>query len=330
MKKTILFLLTLTLLLGACTPAATPTAAPADPAPATVEEVPAPTEEPTAEPASEPMVFTDDLGNELTFDEYPQAILSISPSTTEILFAIGAGEQVIGREDMSTVPTEATALPSIGSLWGDLPTEAILAMEPDLIVAAEIISAEQVAALQELGLQVYWQANPTDYEGLWKNLRDFGSLTGHEDETEALVTELAARVDAVNAAIMPLSSRPTVFYELDATDPANPWTAGAGTFIDLIINTAGGFNAAAELQGDYTQISSEQLIAVNPQVILLSDALYGVTPDVVAERAGWDAIIAVQEGAMYAIDPNIMSVPGPRLVDALEEVAKILHPGVLE
>ena len=330
MKKTILFLLTLTLLLCACTPAATPSATPADPQPATVEEAPAPTAEPTAEPAPAPMTFTDDLGNELTFDEYPQAILSISPSTTEILFAIGAGEQVIGREDMSTYPAEAVALPSIGSLWGDLPTEAILAMEPDLIVAAEIISAEQVAALQELGLQVYWQANPTDYEGLWKNLRDFGMLTGHEDETETLVSELAARVDAVNTAIMPLSYRPTVFYELDATDPANPWTAGAGTFIDLIINTAGGFNAAAELQGDYTQISSEQLIAINPQIILLSDALYGVTPEIVAERAGWDAIIAVQEGAMYAIDPNIMSVPGPRLVDALEETAKLLHPGILE
>ena len=317
MKKTILFLLTLTLLLGACTPAATPTAAPAEP-------------EPAAKPEPEPMVFTDDLGNELTFNEYPQAILSISPSTTEILFAVGAGDQVIGREDMSTYPEEATALPSIGSLWGDLPTEAILAMEPDLVVAAEIISAEQVAALQELGLQVYWQANPTNYDELWDNLRDFGTLTGHEDETETLVTELAARVDAVNQAIMPLSYRPVVFYELDATDPANPWTAGSGTFIDLIINTAGGFNAAMELQGDYTQISSEQLIDVNPQIILLSDALYGVTPEAVAERAGWDAIAAVQEGNIYPIDPNIMSVPGPRLVDALEEVAKILHPGVLE
>ncbi len=328
MKKTILFLLTLTLLLGACTPAATPATAPAEPETTLVEEAPAPVEE-TA-PESEPMTFTDDMGNELTFDEYPQAILSISPSTTEILFAIGAGEQMVGRDDMALYPEEALALPSIGSLWGDLPTEAILAMEPDLIVAAEIISTEQVAALQELGLQVYWQANPTDYDGLWKNLRDFGALTGHVDESETLVTELAARVDAVNTAIMPLSYRPTVFYELDATDPANPWTAGSGTFIDLIINTAGGFNAASELQGEYTQISSEQLIAVNPQVILLSDALYGVTPESVAERAGWDAIIAVQEGAMYAIDPNIMSVPGPRLVDALEEVAKLLHPGVLE
>ncbi len=328
MKKTILFLLTLTLLLGACAPAVTPTAAPAEPAPATATVIP--TAEPTEEPTPEPMVFTDDLGNELTFTEYPQAILSISPSTTEILFAIGAGEQVIGRDDMSIYPEEAAALPSIGSLWGDLPTEAILAMEPDLIVVAEIVSAEQVAALQELGLQVYWQKNPTDYDGLWENLRDFGALTGHEDETETLVSELAARVDAVNAAIAPISARPTVFYELDATDPANPWTTGAGTFIDLIINTAGGINAAAELQGDYTQISSEQLIAINPQIILLSDALYGTTPESVAERAGWDAISAVQEGNIYPIDPNIMSVPGPRLVDGLEEVAKIFHPDVLE
>ncbi len=311
MKKTSFFILsifTLSLLLGACAPAAVPTEA--------LE--------------TEPMVFTDDMGNELTFEEYPQAILSISPSTTEILFAIGAGEQMVGREDMSLYPEEALELPSVGALWGDLPTEAILALEPDLVVAAEIISADQVAALQELGLQVYWQANPTTYEELWDNLRDFGTLTGHGDETEALVIELADRVDAVNQKIMPLSYRPTVFYELDATDPANPWTTGSGTFIDYIINTAGGFNAASELQGDYTQISAEQLIEVNPQIILLGDALYGVTPESVTERAGWDAIIAVQEGNIFPIDPNILSVPGPRLVDGLEEMAKLLHPGIWE
>ncbi|MBT3336471.1 MAG: ABC transporter substrate-binding protein [Anaerolineae bacterium] len=312
MKKTIFFILTmlsLALLLGACAP----------------ENAPA-----VEAPAPEMMFFSDDMGNKLEFSEYPQAILSISASTTETLFAISAGEQLIGREDMSLYPEEALALPSIGSLWGDLPTEAILALEPDLVVAAEIISAEQVAALQELGLQVYWQANPTTYEELWENLRDFGALTGHIDETETLVADLDARVKAVQGKIMPLSYMPTVFYELDATDPANPWTTGSGTFIDYIINTAGGLNAASELQGDYTQISAEQLIAVNPQIILLGDALYGVTPESVAERAGWDAIIAVQEGAIYSIDPNILSVPGPRLVDGLEETAKLLHPGIWE
>jgi iron complex transport system substrate-binding protein len=203
-------------------------------------------------------------------------------------------------------------------------------MEPDLVVAAQIISEEQVTALRDLGLNVYWQANPTTYPDLWENLRDFGTLTGHEAETEALIAELDARVRAVEDEVAYAETTPSVFYELDATDPSNPWTTGSGTFIDYIITTAGGKNAASTLEGEYTQISSEQLIAVNPDIILLADALYGVTPEIVAERPGWDVITAVAEGALYPIDPNIMSVPGPRLVDALEETARLLHPELFE
>jgi len=279
---------------------------------------------------TKPLVFVDDLGNTIEFSDYPQRIVSISPSTTEILFAIGAGDKVVGRDDYSLYPEEALSITSVGALWGELPTEAILALEPDLVVAAQIISEDQVGALRDLGLNVYWQANPTTYEDLWENLRNFGKLTSHEDETEALIVDLDTRVKAVQEKVAPLSYHPSVFYELDATDPSAPWTAGAGTFIDYIISNAGGSNAVSALEGDYIQISTEELIAANPDVILLADAPYGVTPEIVAERPGWDVIAAVVNGALYPIDPNIMSVPGPRLVVALEETAKILHPEVFE
>jgi iron complex transport system substrate-binding protein len=276
------------------------------------------------------MTFTDDLGNTLEFADYPQAIVSLSPSMTEILFAIGAGDQVVGRDDFSLYPEEALAVTSIGSMWGELPTETILALEPDLVVAAQIVAEEQVMALQDLGLQVYWQSNPTDFEGLFANLMSIAPLTGHEVETNALVADLDARVQVVQEKVAPLSDAPLVFYELDATDPSNPWTSGSGTFIDYIITTAGGLNAASALEGDYAQISAEELIAVNPDIILLADALYGVTPEAVAERPGWEEIAAVINGAIYPIDPNMMSVPGPRLVEALEATAKILHPDLFE
>jgi len=306
-KKTVqLFtiVISLGLLIGACTPVAPV----------------------TEEPQPEKMTFIDDLGNTIEFNEYPQAIVSISASSTEILFAIGAGDQVVGRDDYSLFPEEALDVTSVGALWGELPTETIIAMEPDLILAAEIISGDQVKALRELGLNVYWQANPTTYQELWGNLRDIALLTGHVDETEILIAELDARVKVVQERIASITDRPSIFYELDATDPTNPWTSGAGTFIDYIISEAGGLNVASVLQGDYAQISAEELVASNPDVILLADALYGVTPESVAERPGWDVIIAVVNNAIYPIDPNMMSVPGPRLVDALEETAKLLHP----
>jgi iron complex transport system substrate-binding protein len=272
------------------------------------------------------MAFTDDMGNTIELEGYPQRIVSISSSTTETLFALGAGGQVVGRDEYSVYPEEALSVTSVGALWEELPSEAILALEPDLIIAAQIISEDQVAALRDLGLSVYWQANPGSYEELWENISDIAALTGHEAEAETLITGLEARVKAVQEKIATVSERPSVFYELDATDPSNPWTTGSGTFIDYIINQAGGTNAASALQGDFAQISTEQLIAVDPDVILLADAPYGTTAESVAARPGWETITAVKQNALYPIDPNIMSVPGPRLVDALEETARLLHP----
>jgi iron complex transport system substrate-binding protein len=272
------------------------------------------------------MTFTDDLGQTIEMAGYPHRIVSISASTTETLFALGAGEQVVGRDEFSVYPEEALEVTSVGALWEELPSEAILALEPDLVLAAQIISEEQVAALRDLGLTVYWQANPTSYEELWSNIHNIAALTGHESKAETLIADLEARVKTVQEKIATVSERPSVFYELDATDPSNPWTTGSGTFIDYIITQAGGTNAASALQGDYAQISSEQLIAVNPDIILLADAPYGTTAESVAARPGWEVISAVKENALYPVDPNIMSVPGPRLVDALEVTAKILHP----
>ena len=333
MKRNILILSLVTgLLLPACGSEATPVpASNPEPEPATVSEpTQAPSPEPTEEPTPEMMAFTDDMGNTIEMDGYPQAIVSLSASTTEILFAIGAGGQVVGRDEYSVYPEDALQVTNIGAMWEELPSEAILALEPDLVVAAQIISEDQVQALRDLGLNVYWQANPTSYEGLWENLRDFARLTDHEDETETLIASLQARVKSVQEKTAAVTERPSVFYELDATDPSNPWTSGTGTFIDYIITQAGGTNAASALEGEYAQISAEEMIAVNPDIILLADALYGTTPESVTERPGWDVITAVQNNALYPIDPNMMSVPGPRLVDALEETARLVHPELFE
>jgi len=333
MKPNIIVLFVIVgLLLTACGPEAAPAPA-SNPEPeptAVTEPTEVPMPEPTEETMPKTMAFEDDMGNTIELAGYPHAIVSISASTTEILFAIGAGDQVVGRDEYSIYPEAALEVTNIGAMWEELPAEAILALEPDLIVAAQIISEEQVTALRDLGLNVYWQANPTSYEELWENLRDFAKLTGHEDEAESLISSLEARVEAVQEKTDTVTERPSVFYELDATDPSNPWTAGSGTFIDYIITQAGGSNAASALEGEYAQISSEQLIAVNPDIILLADAPYGTTPESVAERPGWDVITAVSENALYPIDPNMMSVPGPRLVDALETTAGLLHPELFE
>lgn len=345
MRKTLVILTLAAVLLAACNPAATPQAATATPLSTPTDRLvptvaptdtlsptatPKPTVEPTTEPEPAPRVFIDDLGREVPFVPPARAIVALGPSILESLFAIGAGDQVVGREEFSTYPEEALDIPSVGSLFGDLPAEAILALEPDLVIAPEIISPEQVQALEGLGLNVFWQANPTDFESLYANLAVLGALTGHELAVESLVSDLAERVRAVEMALAPVEFRPKVFYELDATDPLNPFTAGAGTFIDTIITMAGGFNIGAALPGEYAQMSSEEIILQNPDVIILGDAPYGVTPESVAGRAGWETIAAVQNSRVYPFDPFLVSVPGPRLVDGLEAMAALLHPEVFK
>jgi len=276
-----------------------------------------------------PKTYTDSLGREITLEAPPQRIVSLAPSNTEILFAVGAGSQVVGRDEFSDYPEEAASIDNIGGSFGEYNAEAIVALEPDLVLAAEINPPELVQQLEDLGLTVYYLGNPTSLEEMYTNLETVAALSGH-DATE-LVESLKARVAAVDDKIMPLSSRIPVFYEIDATDPTKPWTYGPGTFGDLLISRAGGYNIGGNAENDpYPQISIEQVVAANPSVIILGDSMWGVTPESVVERPGWETIPAVQSNSIYPFDDNLVSRPGPRLVDGLEQLAKLLRPDLFE
>lgn len=326
----VLLALLMALAVAACaqaTPTPTPTPLPptATPVPPMATAVPNPTPVPPT-PTPTPITLTDGLGHTVTLAQPAQRIVALAPSVAESLFAIGAGGQVVAREDNTTYPPEAAQLPSVGSLWGGLPLEAILSYQPDLVVVAEITSPEDVQKMQDAGLTVFWQANPKTFDDLYHNLRDLALLTGHQDEAEALITQLQERVQIVTQALADVQDEPSVFYELDATDPSNPWTTGPGTFISYTIQLAKGRNVGDVLDKPWAQISVETLVQQDPDIILLADAPYGVTPEAVAQRAGWDALTAVKEGRVYPFDPKLLSVPGPRLVDGLETLAVMLHP----
>ena len=294
----------LSLFLAACAPAATP----------------APT------PTSAVLTLTDGAGRQVTLNGPAKKIVSLAPSNTEILFTIGAGGQVIGRDEFSDYPAEAKALPSVGGSMGKYNLEQIAALQPDLVLAASLNTPEQIKSLTDLKLNVYVLANPTTMDGLYANLTAVGSLTGQTAKAATLVSSLKKRVQAVLDGSSKAGGTPKVFYEMDATDPAKPWTAGPGSFITTLIQMAGGSNVGSALSSDYAQMSQEALIAANPEVILLGDGAYGVTPDQVAKRPGWDAIQAVKDNKIYTFDDNLASRPGPRLVDGLETIFKILHP----
>ena len=305
MLRKFLLLTLLITLLAACAPQAPATQAPAD------------------------LSFTDGLGREVTLNGFPQRIVSLAPSNTEILFAIGAGDQVVGRDELSDFPEEAKAVTDIGSTFDALNTEQIVSLDPDLVLAAEINTPEQVKQLEDLDLTVYYLNNPTTLEEMYGNLELLAQMTGHQEEAATLVESLKARVAAVDEKIAPLSSRFSVFYELDATDPSKPFTAGKGTFITQLIDRAGGYNIAGDLDG-YPQLSLEQVVAADPAVNILGNARYGVTPESIAQRPGWENLSAVKNGQIFPFNDDLVSRPGPRLVDALEELAKLLRPELFQ
>jgi len=305
--RVFVILVALSLLLAACAPKASP-----------------------AESTPEPIVVTDATGAEIRLSGPAQKIISLAPSNTEILFAIGAGKQVIAREDFSNFPPEAAELPSVGGNMGELNMEEIVRLQPDLILASPLTAPEVVQSLKEITPAVFVLPNPTNLDELYANLLTAGTLTGRSTEARQLVEDLSARAKAVLDKVSGVTEKPKVFYELDSTDPAKPWTAGPGTFVDMLISQAGGQNIGASLSGEWAQISQEELIVQNPDIILLGDAAYGVTPEQVASRPGWSELAAVKANRVFAFNDDLASRPGPRLIDGLEEMAKILHPDLFK
>jgi iron complex transport system substrate-binding protein len=320
MFRKLLFAFLTASLLAACRPTQTsiPTAISTESAATEVLTVPS-------------ITLTDGLNRTVKLAGPAQRVVSLAPANTEILFKIGAGAQVVGRDETSDYPAEALALPTIGGYSG-YNLEAIVALHPDLILAqgGGFNSPELVASLENLGLTVYVLPNPASLEDMYANLETVANLTGHESETAALVESFKRRVAAVDEKIMPLSYGPTVYYELDATNPTKPYTAGPGTFVDQLISRAGGINIGAELQSQWAQISLEQLVVANPAIIILGDSAYGETPEKVAQRPGWGTLTAIQTGKVFPFEDNLVSRPGPRLVDGLEAMARLLHPGVFK
>ena len=277
-----------------------------------------------------PINLTDGLNRTVTLNSPAQRIVSMAPSNTELLYEVGAGAQVVGRDEFSDFPAEAKALPSIGGSMGNYNLEAITALKPDLVLAAEINTPDQVKSLEALGITVYYLKNPKDFASLYQNLQIIGTLTGKTDQAATLVESLQARVKAVQDKLSGSTTQPKVYYELDATDPTKPYTAGPGSYVDMLLTIAGGQNIGAALSSAYAQISSEEVVTQNPDFILLGDAAYGVAIDSIGQRPGWSVINAVKNNQVSAFDDNTVSRPTARLVDALEAIAKLLHPDLFK
>ena len=322
--KLIFTALLLAVFAAACSGPATPvpnvqpTAAPAQ----------APTSAPTAEPTAKPtgITITDSAGRQVTLAAVPARIVSIAPSTTEIVCAVGACDKLVGVDQFSDYPEQVKTLPKLSD--GFNPNyEQIVAANPDLVLAAGITSPDAIKKLEELKLPLLVVgAEKTTFDSIKSEIKMVGTAVGNPTKAEEVVAAMDRKIKSIETKIAASSSKPRVFWELDATDPAKPFTPGPGSFIDEIITRAGGVNVAASASSPYPQLNAEEIIKANPQTIILSDAAYGVSPASVGQRPGWDTIDAVKKKQVFAIDDNLVSRPGPRVADGLAAAAKLIHP----
>lgn len=262
-------------------------------------------------------VTVDADNGEVTVEERPERIVSLSPSATEILFAIGAGDQVVAADQFSTYPAEA---PTTDLSGFDPNVEAIVAYEPDLVVIATD-SNDLVASLGELGVPVLAQEAPVDLEQGYDLVAGLGQATGHVDETAALVGQMRAEMEEAFASA-PDAEGVRVYHELDETF----FSASSSSFIGSVYAELGAVNIADEADAEgtgYPQLTEEAVIEANPQVIVVTDQV-SYTADDVAARPGWDQVDAVREGNIITVDSDIASRWGPRLPQLVRALAEAL------
>ena len=310
---TLLILALLVMGLGACnSPAPATPAAPTQPPPA-----------PTATPESAfPVTIVDDGQTEVIIEAEPQRIVSLVPSMTETLFALGLGDRVVGVTTYCDYPEEAKSKEKIGE-FATIDLEKVVSLNPDLVLATSLHYQDVAPALRERGLTVaVFEAQ--DVEGVLAQILTIGRMTGRLPEAQALVEDLQARLDAVAAKVAG-AAKPRVFWELDAM----LYSAGRGSIIDDLITRAGGDNIGRRLEGEWPQFSLEALVEADPEVIVLADHGFGETAETVGARPGWGGITAVREGRIVEVeDINIVSRPGPRIAEAVEYIARELHPSL--
>lgn len=276
-----------------------------------------------------PITLVDDFQRQVTLAEPAQRIISLVPSSTEILFALGVRDRIVGASEYCNHPEEALAIPRVGD-FATPSIELIVSLEPDLVFAASLHKGT-VEALEKLGIPVL-ALDPQNIDEICGNIELMAKAVGEKKAGEDLVKDMRQRLARVAEKVATLgeADRPVVFFE--------GWypgisTAGAGTFIDEVITLAGGKNLAQSITR-WDNIQEEEVLARNPDFIIHGyvEAILN-DPDTIthfANREGWGAVTAVAEKNIYFIDPDIINRTSQRIVIALEDIARLLHPELFD
>lgn len=272
-----------------------------------------------------PLVVTDGSGKEVRISKRPGSIISLAPSNTEILFALDLEDTLVAVSEYCNYPPEVQDKPKIGG-FSTINIEKVVSFEPDLVLATGGVQKTIVEDLERLGLTVIG-LNARNIEDVVENILLVGKATGRVESARRLRDNLEERIGTVTSKTQALlnAQRPRVFYEVQY-EPL--MTAGPGAFAHDLIHLAGGMNIASDSLAKYPVFSLEILIERNPEVIIVSWSHGTIASSVegVRSRKRWQIMDAVKNNRVYGIHADLVSRPGPRIVDGLEEIAKCIHP----
>ncbi len=270
---------------------------------------------------------TDMLGRSHAFSAPAQRVVALSAAECEILFAVGAGESLVGRGEYCDYPETALAAPMLGS-GGETNIEEILALTPDLVLMSSMAQPrEQVDAVEKAGVPVFVTA-ATDISGVYTAIAGIGQTVGRNAEAEALVAEMKATFESLRAKVPASDAPKTVYFEVSPLE-YGLWTAGKDTFMNELAQMLGLKNVFEDVNG-WAEISQEQVIARNPDLIVTVTMYFGEGPkpdEEILSRAGWEGITAVKAGKILTADSNAMTRPGPRLTEAAQSLYDFAYGG---
>jgi iron complex transport system substrate-binding protein len=293
-------------------------------------EAPVSTEAPTATAAPTPestaITVMDMAGREVTLDAPAEKIVALTAADCEILYAIGAGDKLVGRGEYCNYPEAVLSVPSVQS-GNETNIEQIIALQPQLVILSIMAQTkEQVGALEAAGIKVF-ASDAQNIEGVYEGIALIGQLVGKSAEAEAVVEQMKASFADIAAKVTGNGEK-TVYFEVSPLQ-YGLWTAGKGTFMDEIATMLGLKNAFADVTG-WGEVSEEQVIERDPDYIV-TVAMYfgeGYTPvEEILSRKGWENMQAIKNDAVYNADSNEISFPGPRLVNAAEALYTFVYGG---
>jgi len=275
-----------------------------------------------------PITIVDGAGNTITFSEYPERIVSIAPSCTEILFSIGLEDKIVGAPIYDNYSPEIQASIDSGDIVtiGDFQTisvESVVAQEPDLILSKGGFQLETANKFIELDKTVVIVTH-NGFTGYLDDISLIGEITGNDQQATNLIAEIEAEAQAIADKVSGLE-KPAVYVEYGSMN-----SYGANSVVNELIAFAGGENVFDDYEGQYLSTSTEVILDVNPDIIIISEGVmssyYGCTPEEIKGRESWDLVNAVINDDVYEVDENLITVAGPNIVDGIQQLAEIFHP----